>query len=60
MMCLPYGSGSVNKSECGYSWVVLFPVSTDLDSRTLQTGHTVNEGRSIYTYQLQRINGNKL
>ena len=46
MMCLPSGSGSVNKSECGYSWVVLFPVSIDLQSRTLQTGHTVNEKAS--------------
>lgn len=49
MMCLPSGSGSLNKSECGYSWVVLFPISTDLHSRTLQTGHTVNEKASTLT-----------
>jgi hypothetical protein len=55
-MCLPSGGDSVNKYDCGYSQVVLFPVSNDLESRTLQTGHTANEGESIYTYQLQRKN----
>jgi hypothetical protein len=60
MICLPSGGGSLNRSECGYSWVVLFPLSTGLHSRTLQTGHTVNEDESTYTYQLQRINGNQL
>lgn len=47
-MCLPSGSGSLNKSECGYSWVVLFPISTDLIQEPYKQVTLLM--KSIYTY----------